>query len=63
LAGDGFHLRLTGLTGHGSAVIYASTNLTSWESIYTNPPSFSPLDFVDASAANSTRFYRATEGP
>lgn len=63
LAADGFHLRLTGLTAHGSVIIYESTNLTDWEGIFTNPPSIGKLDFVDANATNSAQFYRAAEGP
>jgi hypothetical protein len=43
-------------------VLYASTNLVNWEPIYTNPPSSFALDFVDGTATNSARFYRATEG-
>ena len=62
LAEDGFHLRLAGLTGHGSVVIYASTNLVDWQGVYTNPPAFFTLDFVDAGATNTTQFYRAAEG-
>jgi hypothetical protein len=63
LADDGFHLRLAGLTAHGSAIIYASTNLLDWQAIYTNAPSVGTLDFVDVDATNTARFYRAAELP
>ena len=31
-------LELNGLSGHGSVIIYASTNMVNWISIFTNPP-------------------------
>jgi len=51
-----FKFSLTGVPGY-SYVIQASTNLTSWTSIYTNT---SPFTFTDASATNYPyRFYKA----
>ena len=59
---NGFMLRLTGLSGHGPLVLYASTNLTNWEPIFTNPPQTGGLQFLDSSDTNQpVRFYRAQE--
>jgi alpha-tubulin suppressor-like RCC1 family protein len=64
LTNDGFHMRLAGLVGEGSIVIYASSNLLNWEAIFTNPPSVGTLDFIDPSAVTlPMRFYRAVEIP
>jgi alpha-tubulin suppressor-like RCC1 family protein len=58
------HLRLTGLAGAGSVVLYASTNLVDWEPIYTNPPVVGVLDVTDFAVTNNpARYYRAVEGP
>jgi hypothetical protein len=55
------HLTLSGLTGQGPVLIEASTNLTQWTPIFTNPPGFGALQFVDPSAAGFRyRYYRAT---
>jgi uncharacterized repeat protein (TIGR03803 family) len=62
LADDGFHLRLTGLSGRGQSIIYVSTNLTDWTGLITNEPAFAPLDMIDSDGLNdSARFYRASE--
>lgn len=59
---DGFHLRLLGLSGRGYPVIYASTNLSAWQPIFTNVPVVGTLDYLDSDATNQTRrFYRAVE--
>ena len=59
---DGFHLRLLGLSGRGYPVIYASTNLSAWQPIFTNVPVVGMLDYLDCDATNHTRrFYRAVE--
>jgi len=56
-----FHLTLSGLTGQGSVLIEASTNLTQWTAIFTNPPGFGSIQFVDPATANFRhRYYRAT---
>jgi hypothetical protein len=62
-AGNGnFPLRPTGLTADGPVVIYASSNLLDWEAIFTNPPTIGPLHYLESpSAAQSQRFYRASE--
>jgi hypothetical protein len=62
LTGSGFSLRLGQLSGYGSSVILASTNLLDWVPIFTNPPSLGSIQFLDSSATNSpARFYRAVE--
>ncbi len=56
-----FHLTLSGLTGQGSVLIEASTDLTHWTPIFTNPPTFGTIQFVDPATANFRyRYYRAT---
>ncbi len=58
----GFRLLLSGLTGRGPVVIYASTNCAVWQPIATNPPALGKLEFIDAAALSQPRrFYRATE--
>jgi hypothetical protein len=58
----GFSLRASGFTGHGPAVLYASTNLQSWQPLYTNAPLTGDLLFLDTAATNlPQRFYRAGE--
>ncbi len=53
-------LRITGLTGQGSVVIDASTNLTQWVPILTNPPATGQIQLTDTAAHNfPRRFYRA----
>jgi hypothetical protein len=60
----GLQMRLTGLAGGGRVIVYASTNLLDWGSIFTNPPSVGALDFLDSDATNQPlRFYKAVEGP
>jgi hypothetical protein len=55
-------LELTGLTAAGPVKIYASTNLTDWSTIHTNPPTIGPWEYFDAAGANQPkRFYRASE--
>jgi hypothetical protein len=62
-AGDGvFSLGLTGLSGHGPVIVYASTNLADWQAILTNPPVVGTLHILDSGATNvQQRFYRARE--
>jgi protein involved in ribonucleotide reduction len=57
-----FTLHLSGLSGQGNVVIYASTNLTAWTAIFTNPPVTGLLDYVDSPPSNCPqRYYRAAE--
>ena len=56
-----FTLQLTGLTGQGAVIILTSTNLTDWSPIFTNPPGFGQIQFIDVNASNYPYgFYRAT---
>jgi hypothetical protein len=56
--------QLSGLTGQGTVVIQASTNLVDWQPIFTNPPGFGAVPFTDFGASNfSIRYYRATTPP
>ena len=57
------HLRLAGLAGAGTVTIFASTNLTDWETVLSHAPVAGTLDFDDTAATNTARFYRAVEGP
>jgi len=60
-AADGLHLQLSGLVGQGQIIVYASTNLTAWDAIYTNYAGFGSLGFTDPGATNfPQRFYRAS---
>ena len=57
-----FGLSISGLTGHGPVMIYASSNLLNWDAIFTNPPQIGTLQFLDLGTTNGTqRFYRAAE--
>jgi uncharacterized repeat protein (TIGR03803 family) len=59
-SGGQFSVELTNLTGQGDIVIEASTNLTQWSPIYTNPSAFGAAQFIDSAASNfPARFYRA----
>jgi hypothetical protein len=43
-------------------VIYASSNLLTWQPILTNPAVIGPLEFTDTGISNEPRrFYRAAE--
>jgi uncharacterized repeat protein (TIGR03803 family) len=54
-------LQITGLANQGPVVIDASTNLTQWTPIFTNPSATGAITFTDSNAASySRRFYRAT---
>ena len=44
----------------GPVVIQTSTNFVDWSSIFTNPSSFGPFQFIDTNASNNALgFYRA----
>ena len=53
-------LQLTNLTGQGAVVISASTNLSQWTPIFTNPSGFGTITITDAPGGLPRRFYRAT---
>lgn len=62
MSDNGFSLQLSGLSGHGSVVIYASTNLVDWTAVSTNPAVLGTFQFVDQGATNMPlQFYRAVE--
>jgi hypothetical protein len=55
------HLQLTGLTGQGPILLEASTNLTQWTPIFTNPSASGTIPLIDSNASNYPhRYYRAT---
>ncbi|HLP78353.1 MAG TPA: hypothetical protein VK327_15720, partial [Candidatus Paceibacterota bacterium] len=57
-----FRLLLSGISGHGNIVLYASTNLVDWQPVFTNPPAAGELLFTDSSATNfPQRFYKFEE--
>jgi hypothetical protein len=53
------------IRGQGPVLVEASTNLMQWTPIFTNPPGFGTIQFIDATASNyPCRYYRAfTPGP
>ena len=56
-----FILQLSNLAGQGAVVIYASTNLSQWVPIFTNPSGFGSFNFTDATVSQFPhRYYRAT---
>jgi len=58
-AGGQFTLLVTNLTGQGTVVLDASTDLKTWLPIMTNPPAFGQFPFTDSAAGGySERFYR-----
>ncbi len=59
-----FILQLSGLTGQGPVIIQTSTDLINWSPIYTNPPAFGQLQFIDPNASNNpAAYYRALTPP
>jgi hypothetical protein len=59
-AGGQATLELTNLAGQGVIVIDASTDLTDWTPILTNPPGFGVMELFDSDAgAYANRYYRA----
>ncbi len=62
LDGSGLSLQLNSLSGHGPVIIYASTNLTDWQPVFTNPPLVGSLLFTDPTVTNLPKeFYKAIE--
>jgi uncharacterized repeat protein (TIGR03803 family) len=58
--GGQFIVLLTNLTGQGTVVLDASSDLKSWTPILTNPPAFGQCSFTDDAAGGwPGRFYRA----
>jgi hypothetical protein len=58
-AGSQCTVLVTNLTGQGTVVIEASTDLKTWMPILTNPPAFGHFPFTDCGAGGfSNRFYR-----
>jgi hypothetical protein len=58
------HLHLLGAFGLGPVVIYASSELVTWQPIFTNPPIIGPLEFTDPGLGDQpAKFYRASENP
>jgi hypothetical protein len=58
----GFRVRVTGLSGLGPVVLHASSNLSSWLPLLTNPPAAGAATFLDATAAGQgVRGYRVAE--
>ncbi|MDB6066371.1 MAG: hypothetical protein JWR26_2579 [Pedosphaera sp.] len=56
-----FHLQLTGLAAQGPVVVSASSDFSTWTPIFTNPPAFGNVQFIDPGASNYPyRFYRAS---
>jgi hypothetical protein len=56
-----FSVPISGLTGQGPVIIEASSDLNQWTPVYTNPPGFGTIQFVDTNAENYPyRFYRAS---
>ncbi len=61
-SGTGLDWKLDQLSGHGSVLIYASTNLVDWVPLATNQPVTGSIWFHDPFATNQVqRFYRAVE--
>ena len=55
-------MQLSGLSGHGGIILYASTNLVDWVPVLTNAPSVGTLTLLDGAATNlPAQFYRASE--
>ena len=63
IANKVLQLRLRGLSGQGSVILQASTNLVDWEPIFIHPPVIDILELADPTVTeHSMRFYRAIEG-
>ena len=57
-------LRLLGASGLGPVVIYTSSDLLTWQPVFTNPPVIGPVEFTDSGISNQRmKFYRASENP
>lgn len=58
---NAFQLAINGLTAHGPVVVQASTNLSHWTAIHTNPPLAGSFTFTDPAGMQERRFYRVEE--
>jgi hypothetical protein len=59
---QGLQLQVDGARTTNPVVIYASSNLVSWDAIFSNPPTLGSVQFVDPGATNRpSRFYRAIQ--
>jgi hypothetical protein len=59
---QGLQLQVDGARTTNPVIIYASTNLVNWDSIFSNAPTLGSVQCVDPAAKNlSRRFYRATQ--
>jgi hypothetical protein len=64
LQGANIVLTLTNLTGPGSLVVQASSNLVQWAPVFTNAAAFGGMVFTDSVPTNiPCRFYRAVVEP
>ena len=62
-SGGTFSLTVNGVSGH-DYIIQASTNLTDWTSIFTNPSPTLPFNWTDSAASSfNRRYYRIQLGP
>jgi alpha-tubulin suppressor-like RCC1 family protein len=62
LTSSGLLMRVDGVLAPSALIIYASTNLTGWLPILTNPPATGSVQVLDSSTTNLPfRFYRAGE--
>jgi hypothetical protein len=62
LTNGGIQFTTSNLSAHGNIIVHASTNLSHWQPIFTNPPVSGAWQFTDSnSAVNPQRFYRAEE--
>jgi hypothetical protein len=60
IRGGAIILSLTNLTGQGSVVVQASTNLMEWTPVFTNAPGVGGFQFADTAFTNfPSRYYRA----
>jgi hypothetical protein len=59
---NGFKIQAVGVWATNQVLIYASSNLVTWVSIITNPPTTGSLQVIDYTATNlPVQFYRAWE--
>jgi len=59
---EGMRLQVDGARRANAVVIYASTNLSNWDPVASNPPVLGSVQFVDSEATNfERRYYRAVQ--
>lgn len=59
---NGLTFRVQGLTGHGSILVLASTNLADWIPVLTNPPALGGVTITNPPIIEGSRvYYRAVE--